>query len=368
MKNKIMKMCTALGLSLALMMGVLAGCGASSNGDSAAADTEGAAGAATDVSAETEAVSEEVSAEPAETARDAVTIRVGSLKGPTSMGILFLMDKAERGETTDNYEFTMAAAADELLPLMIKGDLDIALVPANVAAVLYSKTEGAVEVIDINTLGVLYVVTGSDEVTSIEDLKGKTIYLTGKGTTPEASLRYVLSANGFTESDYTLEFKSEATEVAAVLAEDPGVIGLLPQPFVTSAIMQNDALNVALDLNEEWKKVTPETPDGMVTGVTVVRKAFLEENTEAVDEFLQEHAESVSEINDDPATGATLAVNAGIVAKEAIAQKAIPECNISCILDVDMKANLAQYLGVLADFDSSLVGGSVPGDDFYYTK
>lgn len=294
-----------------------------------------------------------------------VNVRVGSLKGPTSMGILFLMDKADRGETKESYEFHMAAGADELLPLTVKGELDIALIPANVAALLYQKTDGGVAVIDVNTLGVLYMVTGTAEVDRVTDLKGKTIYLTGKGTTPEASLRYILAANGLTETDYTLEFKSEATEVAAVLAENPDVIGLLPQPFATAALIQNDALKVVLDMNEEWLRAG-NGAEGMVTGVTVVRKAFLEEHPGAVEAFLEEHALSVAAVKEDTKTGATLAVQAGIVAKEPIARKAIPQCNISCITGQEMKDALSAYLQALADFNGELVGGQLPGDDFYY--
>ncbi len=298
--------------------------------------------------------------------KEAVNVRVGSLKGPTSMGILFLMEKAAAGDSSEAYEFQMETAADALLPLMIKGELDIVLVPANVAAVLYQKTEGGVTVIDINTLGVLYIVTGTAEVTNVSDLKGKTIYLTGKGTTPEASLKYVLQQNGLNESDYTLEYKSEATEVAAVLAQDPSAIGLLPQPFVTAALMQNAALKVVLDVNEEWKKLQGTSDSGMVTGVTVVRNEFLQEHEETVKAFLEEHKASVESINNDTATGASLAVKAGIVAKEAIAQRAIPQCNITCITGEEMKQALSEYLNVLADFNAELIGGAVPGDSFYY--
>ncbi len=296
-----------------------------------------------------------------------VNIRVGAMKGPTSMGLLFMMEKAENGECEDTYEFQMATAADELLPLMIKGELDIALIPANVAAVLYQKTEGGVTVIDINTLGVLYFVTGNAEIESIADLKGQTIYLTGKGTTPEASVKYVLEQNGLQEGDYTLEFKSEATEVAAILAENPGAIGFLPQPFVTAAMMQNEALKVVLDMNAEWQKVQADG-SSMVTGVTVVRDAFLEENEAAVRRFLEEHALSAAAINEDVEKGAALAVEAGIVAKEPIAKKAIPQCNISCVTGEEMKNALEKYVNVLAEFKAELVGGKVPGEDFYYTK
>ena len=298
--------------------------------------------------------------------REAASVRVGSLKGPTSIGILVLMEKAEKGETVDSYEFQMATGADELLQLMAKGELDIALVPANAAAVLYQRTGGGVVAVDINTLGVLGIVSGTAEVSSVADLKGKTIYLTGKGTTPEASLKYILRQNGLTEQDYTLEYKSEATEVAAVLADNPTAIGLLPQPFATAAMMQNDNLKEILNMNDEWNKVQGEGGSGMVTGVTLVRREFLEQHEDVVKEFIKEHRESAAAVNEDVAAAAALAVKAGIVAKEPIAQKAIPKCSITCVTEEEMKELLSGYLGVLADFNSELVGGSLPGDDFYY--
>lgn len=293
-------------------------------------------------------------------------IRVGSMKGPTSMGLLFLMEEAKQGTCINDYEFQMATAADELLPLMVKGELDIALVPANVASVLYNKTQGQVTVVDINTLGVLYMVSGDNTIESISDLKGKTIYLTGKGTTPDYVLHYLLSQNGMGEGDYTLEYKSEATEVAALLAETPEAVGLLPQPFVTAACAQNEALSVVLNMNEEWVKIQGENGSRMVTGVTVVRNEFLKENTEAVELFLTEHAESAHAINEDVETGAAYAVEQGIIAKEPIAKKAIPQCNIVCIAGEEMKQALSGYLEVLYEQSAESVGGSLPGEEFYY--
>ena len=294
------------------------------------------------------------------------TVRIGGLKGPTSMGLVFLQEQAESGEAKEDYEFTMATAADELLPLMIKGEMDIALVPANVASVLYHKTEGGISVIDINTLGVLYMVSGDNSIQDMESLRGKTIYLTGKGTTPDYVLRYLLTANGIDVSECTLEYKSEATEVAALLAEQPEAIGLLPQPFVTAACAQNEALSVVLDMNEQWTMVQGEGGSSMVTGVTVVRKAFLEEYPEAVKTFLLEHEASAQAINDDPQKGAQLVVAAGIVAKEPIAQKAIPYCNITYIDGKEMQQALSGYLQVLYNQDPAAVGGTLPGEDFYY--
>lgn len=365
-KTKITKT-LALALTLGLLCSGLTGCGQAQSEASVSESlaTESAQPAETAESTEATTESTEATAENTENV-DGTPVRVASLKGPTSLGLLFLMDKADKGETFNTYEFQMATGADEILPLMVKGDLDIALVPANVASVLYHKTQGGVEVIDINTLGVLYMVSGEDGLTNFTDLKGKTVYLTGKGTTPDYVLQYLLTANGMSVDDVTLEYKSEATEVASVLAEDPTAIGLLPQPFVTAACMQNDALKVIFDLNEEWNKVQGENGSSMVTGVTVVRKGFLEENEAAVKSFMEDHKASAEAVNADPATGAALAVEAQIVAKEPIAQKAIPNCNITYIDKAEMKQALSGYLEVLFGQDPQSVGGGLPESDFYY--
>lgn len=293
-------------------------------------------------------------------------VRVGSLKGPTSIGLVELMERAEYGETANTYSFTMETAADTLLTMMVQKELDIALVPANVASVLYNKTEGQIAVVDINTLGVLYMIGSDESITDIKDLKGKTIYLTGKGTTPDYVLQYVLEENGLSKEDVNLEYKSEATEVAAVLSTGEPAIGLLPQPFVTATMVKNENLNIIFDMNAEWNKIQGEDGSMMVTGVTVVRKEFLEENEGAVKLFLQDHRQSAEYVNNDIEAAASLVVKLGIIEKEPVAKKAIPNCNITYIDSEEMKNALSGYLDVLYKKDAKAIGGNLPAEDFYY--
>lgn len=316
---------------------------------------------------ETESRNEENMAPDAEASgTEEVTVRVGSLKGPTSMGLVYLMEQAEKGEAVNHYEFTMAASADELLPAMISGDLDIVLIPANVASVLYMKTEGGVSVIDINTLGVLYMVSGDSGIKGMDDLKGRTLYLTGKGTTPDYVLQYLLRENGLTTQDVTLEYKSEATEVAAILAKTPDAIGVLPQPFVTAACAQNEELSVVMDLTEQWNAVQKESGSRLVTGVTVVRNSFLEEYQDTVERFMEEHKASAAYANEHVEEAAELVAAAGIIEKAPVAVKAMPACNITYMDGDDMKMALSGYLEVLFGRDAASVGGGLPGDEFYY--
>lgn len=293
------------------------------------------------------------------------TVRVGSLKGPTSIGLTKLMQDDEDNKSEQDYEFTMETAADAISALIVQKELDIALVPANMASILYQKTEGKVAVIDINTLGVLYGVTGDDSITEISDLSGKTVYLTGKGTTPDFVLQYLLKENGIADS-VKLEYKSEATEVAAVLKNDTSAIGILPQPFVTAACTQNEALNVVIDLTKEWSKLQGDSGSMMVTGVTIARTEWMEENPEQVTLFLKEHKASTEYVNSNVEAVAELVVKYGIIEKAPIAKKAIPECNITCMTGEDMKAALEGYLSVLYEQNPQSVGGKLPGETFYY--
>ena len=323
-------------------------------------------GTAEGQSVETQSLETEADESQEHVISEGAAVRVGSLKGPTSMGLVSLMDQNQKGESRQSYDFKMVTAADELVAAVSSGDVDIALVPANVASVLYNKTEGKISVLDINTLGVLYVVESKDTIQSVSDLKGKTLYLTGKGTTPDYALQYVLSQNGLTTDDVTLEYKSEAAEVAAVLANDENAIGLLPQPFVTVACNQNEKLHIALDLTEEWDKAQGEDGSQLVTGVTIVRNDFLENNEEVVKTFLEESKTSVEFTNSHQDEAAELIVQQGIVEKAAIAKQAIPYCNITYIDGEAMKTALGGYLSVLHKQDAQSVGGQLPGDDFYY--
>lgn len=345
------KLCSWL-LVLALAAGALAGCGSQSGDDSKKGENQ------------TTQEQQEQKAEP-------VDVNIAALKGPTAMGMVKFMDDVDNGEVDDeNYNFQIAASADEVTPKLVQGELDIAAVPANLASVLYNNTKGQVQVLAVNTLGVLYIVENGETVQSAADLKGKTIYASGKGSTPEYALNYILTENGIDPaSDVTIEWKSEHSECVAALANDPSGIAMLPQPFVTTAQTKNPDIRVALDLTEEWDKIQEdkEEKSALLTGVVVARSEFVKENPEAVANFLDHYKESVDYVNDNTDDAAKLVGQYEIVTEE-VAKKALPECNIVCITGDEMKEQLSGYLQVLLDANAQSIGGALPEDDFYYSE
>ena len=344
---------------------------ASSESSSSAVTSEGSA--SSQVSSEpSEVSSAESEAGSASSASDVDTADLGTaavaaLKGPTAMGMVKMMsDDAQNDQPT--FDFNIYASADEITPKLVQGELDIAAVPANLASVLYNNTEGQVQVLAINTLGVLYIVEDGDTVQSVEDLKGKTIFASGKGSTPEYALNYMLTQNGIDpETDVTIEWKSEHSECVASLAATENAIAMLPQPFVTTAQTQNENLRVALDITEEWEKLASANGSDatLITGVVVGRKDFVEQNPQLVQEFLSQYEQSVAYTQEDTAGAAALVGQYDIV-PEAVAQKALPECNITFIKGEEMQAKLSAYLQTLLDQNPKSIGGQLPGDDFYY--
>ena len=255
-----------------------------------------------------------------------------------------------------------------MTPSLIQGELDIAAVPANLAAVLYNNTSGQVKVLAINTLGVLYIVERGDTVQSVEDLRGKTLYTAGKGSTPEYALNYILRGNGLDpQTDLTIEFMSEHSECLAALMNDPTAVAMLPQPFATVAQSQAEDMRIALDLTAEWDalQADSETPSAMLTGVVVARTAFIEENPDAVAAFLSDYEQSIQFTLENTADAAAL-IGEYDIFEAAVAEKALPYCNITFVAGEEMQGLLSGYLEVLYEQDPASVGGTLPDEAFYY--
>ena len=309
---------------------------------------------------ETDQESEEKDIVADEVDSDSPVMKIGALKGPTAMGMAQLLDD-------DNYEFSISASPDEIVPMIVQGQVDVAAVPSNLASVLYQKTDKGVSVLAVNTLGVLYLVENGNSIQSVEDLKGKTIYASGKGATPEYALNSVLESNGLDpEKDVTIEYKSEHAEVVAALAEDQTAVGLLPQPFVTTALMKNENLRVALDLNELWES---SVTDGskLVTGVVIARNDYLKEHEADVDAFMDAYKNSVEFVNSDTEAAAEIIGNHDIIPAE-VAVKAIPECSIVFVEGDEMQTILSGYLNTLNEQNPETIGGQLPDEDFYYKR
>ena len=295
-----------------------------------------------------------------------VDISVGVLKGPTGIGAALLMEQAATGEAQNNYTFNLAAAPTDLTALVVNGELDICALPTNVAANLYAKTQGEVQLLALNTLGVLYILENGESVTDMASLAGKTIYATGQGSNPEYVLNHILRENGLEPGqDVMVEFM-ESDVLTAQMAAGEIDLCMLPVPAVTTVLMKNENVRIALDLTEQWDALNSGST--LTMGCLVVRRAFAEENPEAVAVFLKEYTASVDQTLNDPAAAAELVAKHEITGSAQVALAAIPDCNLVCIKGADMRGAIEGYYQVLLSAAPESIGGALPGDDFYYVQ
>ena len=281
-------------------------------------------------------------------------VNIAALKGPTGMGISYMMDQ------TDKYNVELQDAPDVVVGKFVSGEIDIAAVPINLAATLYNKTEGNVVLLNLDTLGVLYIVENGDSIQSIADLAGKTIYASGEGATPQFVLDYLLAQNGLTDQ-VKVEYVGEHTALAAMVASGEAQIALLPEPFVSAVTVKNPDVRVALDLNSAWEAASGTK---LVMGVYIASRTFYNEHPDQVKAFLADYAASVEKVNTSSDAAQKIA-DLGIVGSAAIAQQAIPRSYIVSITGDEMKSAAAAMLNVLFTANPKSIGGKLPGDDLY---
>ena len=302
---------------------------------------------------------------PQNTGEPTVKANVFMISGPTGIGAVNLMQADELGSAKGDYDFTVVTTPTEIVAKISNKEADIAAVATNMASTIYNKTNGGVTVLAVNTLGVLNVLTNGTEINSLADLKGKKVYTTGQGANPEYVIDYLLTKNGINpDTDLDLQFKAEGTELVTVWATEPEAVIIAPQPVATSIISKYEGSKIVIDLTDEWDKVGDDS--ALMMGCVIVRNEFLKAHPATVKLFLEEYEESIKKTNSDVEGTATLCEKYGIVAKAALAKRAIPASNVCFVTGSEMKTKLSGYLAVLFAADKKAVGGKLPADDFYY--
>ncbi len=339
-------------LVLAMVLALFAGCGG--NTPAPGADPTQPAGEALEVTPDEQATAE---TEPVQTPAfdESSPAAVATLAGPTGMGMIRMFDDPA-------YDIILQVSPDEITPKIISGEVPVATIPSNLAAVLYNRMQGGISIVAVNTMGVLYILENGDSVSSLEDLAGKTIYATGQGSTPEYALKKILAENGI--DDVTVQYMGAHADLAGAMAAGEVTLALLPEPFVSTVLAKNPEVAVKIDINDEWRKIFGDD-SGMPMGVTIVSDSFASDKA-GMDKLIADYSASVAYVTSDIEGAAADIVAQGIVGAEPIARAAIPRCGISFMTGEACKAILRDYFAVMFESNPDSLGGAIPDDSIYY--
>lgn len=288
---------------------------------------------------------------------------IAGLKGPTSIGMIKLIDEKALNDNKYNVEYVAESAPDALMAKIIGGEIQISSLPINLASTIYNKTNGEIQIAAVNTIGNLYII-GNSDIISLDDLKGKTLAISSKGATHDYAMNYILANKKLSEEVTIKYFPDHASLAQSVIGEDSKV-ALLPQPFVTQALVNNNKVKILLDLNKEWKSVTDIE---LYTGCIVVNKKFAQNNKEFVKNFFSQYKISVDWVNNNPKDAALLVEKNGIMLNATIIEKAIPYSGITFKKAFEDKDNLNKFYKILFDSNPASIGGKLPDEGFYYKE
>jgi NitT/TauT family transport system substrate-binding protein len=293
-----------------------------------------------------------------------LTVNIGSLKGPTSIGMIKLHEeKPSLGKNvTSNYE--IVASPDIMISKLLSGEIDIAALPTNVAVKLYNKGLDY-KLAAIVGYGVLYILKQDIELITWEDLKNKKINVISKGSTPDVILRFLIEKNKLKPgTDVELDYSLEQVELSQLMIAGKTNIGILPEPFVTMVLKKNSKVSIAFDMEKEWKKVTEDQPLPM--SCLVVSSKLSENYHDTVDEFLNQYRQSIDWATNNPDEASRLIEKFKLGMDAQTAREAIPRCNIKFADSVAAKESVTNYIKILLEFSPEDVGGKIPDENFYY--
>jgi len=296
-----------------------------------------------------------------------VIVNIAGLQGPTSIGMIKMIDEKPSLGTNVASNYQVVKTPDVLLSKILSKEIDIATVPTNLAAIIYNKGVDY-KIAAMNTWGVLYLIGSEENINQWKDLKGKTIYSVGKGTTPDIAARYILEKNGLNfEKDLTIDYTMAHVELAQAVAAEKVKLAILPEPFVTMAISKNPKVNIVFDIQKEWDKASGSNGAFPQTCL-MVKEELVSKNPAIVDKFLSEYKESIEWVNVNKAQAGKLVEKNGIGIKAKIAETAIPRCNIRYEDAQTAKAKVESFFKIIFNYSPKDIGGKIPNEGLYYQK
>lgn len=305
-----------------------------------------------------------------------LTLNVAALNGPSGIPMAYLFENKPEVVGAD-FQFQVAAGADVLLPKLLKGEVDVGILPPNVAAKVFTKNNEALVVGAVMGQGMLNLITKDASVTSLADLKGKTVTVAGQGATPEYMVRYLLKENGIkvaedgiaTTDSVALDFSIPNAEIAAALISGKIQYAIVPEPFSTVATTKDASVVKAINLQDEYAKVQKSSGKDSVNypmTVIVVRKQLAEQSPEVVRGLLASFQKAVDWTLANPAEAGKLVEQHTLGLQAPIATKVIPNGAYVFVPAKEAQSQLEQLYSIFLDFAPEAIGGQLPSSNFYF--
>jgi NitT/TauT family transport system substrate-binding protein len=218
---------------------------------------------------------------------------------PALVGVGDELFASRLGDGVDLETFTFNAGT-EAIEALFAGSIDVTFIGPNPAINGFAQSDGeALRIVSGSTSGGAYLVV-KPEITSAEQLAGRTLATPSLGNTQDVALRAWLAEQGFETTpdgggDVTILPQSNASTLEAFVA---GQIdgAWVPEPWATRLVLEGGG-TVLVDERDLW----PDTDGEYVTTHLIVRTDFLEDHPDLVKAVVEGLADAIETIEADPA-------------------------------------------------------------------
>ncbi len=292
-----------------------------------------------------------------------ITYRIATLKGPSSMGMIKLIDSL-KSSTNSKIEVIILNEPIQVRKMMLDGTADFAILPTTMAAIVYNKGMDY-QLVGIPVWGTLSLLGIDSTITQWSQLKGKRIHVMAKGMTPDVMFRYLLLKNGVNpDTDVTIDYSFPThIDMASAVAAGKVELGVLSEPLASQVLQKRSNVRLIFDFNDEWRK---QQGSPIAFTAFMVRKDLAKNNSALVDEIANGYEKSSVWVNQNPDSAADLMVKYEVLPNREIALQAIPRSNLKFVRAREIKNQINDYLNVFYQMNPDIVGGKIPDEEFIY--
>ncbi|MDR1099608.1 MAG: ABC transporter substrate-binding protein [Treponema sp.] len=289
-------------------------------------------------------------------------ITIYAIKGPSGVSMIRLFEQPPQAAGFQ-IRVEALAQADLIAAKFIAGEAKAGILPANVAAKIASSGKG-IQIAAVTGTGMLSLLSADPAVTSIDDLRGKTVEVAGQGVTPDYVFRKILLRRGITPGeDITLSYSLAYPEIAQSLIAGRISLALLPEPFATMARAGKPELALVGNIQDEWVKAGGEGNYPMT--VLAVDAALAAAQPGLVAAILDALRDSTEWVIHNPAEAGALVEKHELGLKAQVTAAAIPRSSYVFIPAAEAQPSLEALYRAFLEFAPASIGGALPPDSFY---
>lgn len=255
------------------------------------------------------------------------------------------------GSVGGNVVQSVVTTGEDVVAKCASGEADMAVLPTNAAVKICSDRDDYL-LFTVNVYGLLYVL-GTENISSIADLQGETLYSIGLGNTPEYVFKTICDVYNVSydaNSGIDIKYEADGSTIIPQVLQGKAKFALLGEPAATNlvnkAASQGKTVYRLFDLQQLWQQAVQSDSVGYPQASMIVKKDLL--TSKFANELYQALIDNSAFLTENCATLNELMKQAGSLLDVNYTVEILERCNLTVVRANDAKTDIASYLATFS--------------------